>query len=189
MDPVDSLAGILSESAITAIVDKNRESNESYRPRLIYNDYEKKVKVNTSIISELEKCDSFDFSVAFITMGGITGLFQKFRELKERGVKGRIITTDYLNFSEPKALKWLLENTDFEVRVYEKDSFHTKGYIFHGKTVDTLIIGSSNLTDDALCKNKEWNLKLSSLDNGELLDRYILILAKTNFAFLFEYLQ
>lgn len=169
MNPDDSLADILSESAITAIVDKDKESNESYRPKLIYNDFEKKIKVSTSIVSELDKCESFDFSVAFITMGGITGLFQKFEELKERQVKGRIITTDYLNFSDPNALKWLLKNTDFEIRMYEKDSFHTKGYIFHGKDVDTMIIGSSNLTADALAVNKEWNLKLSSLDDGELL--------------------
>lgn len=44
MNPDDSLADILSESAITAIVDKDKESNESYRPKLIYNDFEKKIK-------------------------------------------------------------------------------------------------------------------------------------------------
>lgn len=165
----ESLAGILSDSAFTAIVDRTKASDETYRPRLIYNDPEKKLKVSASMMSEFDRCVAFDFSVAFITMGGIARMFQKFEELRERGVKGRIITTDYLNFSEPNALEWLLEKTDFEIRMYEKDSFHTKGYIFHGKEADTLIIGSSNLTADALSKNREWNLRLSSLDDGELL--------------------
>ena len=89
--------------------------------------------------------------------------------MKERGIKGRIITTDYLNFSDPEALHWLLNNTDFEVRVYERDSFHIKGYIFHGDNIDTLIIGSSNLTANALAKNREWNIRISSLDDDELL--------------------
>ena len=34
----------------------------------------------------------------------------------------------------------------------------------------TTIVGSSNLTQAALTKNKEWNIKISSLEEGSLTD-------------------
>ena len=76
--------------------------------------------------------------------------------------KGRIITTDYLNFSEPAALRTLLRLPNIETRIYAKDNFHTKGYLFHKESEESLIIGSSNITRDALSKNKEWNVFISS---------------------------
>ena len=54
-------------------------------------------------------CDGFQISVAFITMNGITPLLQTLKELEKRNIKGEILTTNYLNFSEPKALKKLNE--------------------------------------------------------------------------------
>lgn len=48
-------------------------------------------------------CDGFQISVAFITMNGITPLLQTLKELEKRNIKGEILTTNYLNFSEPKA--------------------------------------------------------------------------------------
>ncbi len=131
-------------------------------PILLYNDDAKGVKVHTSLIRHMGSCDRFDFSVAFITMGGLSTLYQAFRDIHERGVKGRILTTDYLGFNDPNALDWLLEHTDHEVRVCE-EMFHTKGYMFYEKDSLTAFIGSSNLTDKALCTNLEWNLKLSSV--------------------------
>lgn len=128
---------------------------------LIYNDSEKGVKVITSIEKELKRCDSFEFSVAFITHGGLLSIIQTLYNRK-KSIKGRILTTDYLNFSEPLALRTLLEFDNIETRVYTKDSFHTKGYIFHKGDKTTYLIGSSNITQDALSKNKEWNVKFTS---------------------------
>ena len=76
------------------------------------------------------------------------------------GVPGRILTTDYLTFSEPRALKKLAELKNIEVRMYRTQNqsagFHTKGYIFEKDNLYRMIIGSSNLTMNALTKNKEW---------------------------------
>lgn len=52
-------------------------------------------------------CEEFSISVAFITMGGITPLLQTLEELERRNIPGRIMTTDYLTFSEPRALEKL----------------------------------------------------------------------------------
>ena len=141
-------------------------TNQNY-PTLLYNDSARDVKVLSSVITAIDSCDRFDFSVAFITMGGLSTLYQSLRDVQERGIKGRILTTDYLTFNDPNALEWLLDKTEIEVRICE-ERFHTKGYIFYNGDSVTTLIGSSNLTDEALCVNLEWNLKVSSQQNDKL---------------------
>lgn len=143
-------------------------SNLALRPKLIINDYSKGNKVLNEVISELKKCREFMISVAFITSSGLTPLLETLRCLDQSGIRGRILTTDYLNFSEPKALKRLLKFSNIELKLYDKENFHTKGYIFRHDDHYKLIVGSSNLTQTALTKNKEWNLKVSSLKEGLL---------------------
>ncbi|EPY6470542.1 DUF3427 domain-containing protein [Clostridium sporogenes] len=152
----------------TGFINKLIDSNLALTPKLIVNDYSKGSKVLSEIISELNKCEEFFISVAFITNSGILPLLETLKVLNKKGVKGKIITTDYLNFSEPKALKKLLEFPNIEMKLYSKENFHTKGYIFRYKDHYKLIVGSSNLTQTALTKNKEWNLKVSSLEEGSL---------------------
>lgn len=164
----------IQNSADTALIDYTKQSDQKYRPSLVLNDKMRMVKVISSVLDELEICESFMFSVAFITKDGLALLSQKIAELMKNNIKGRIITTDYLNFSDPDALEWLLEKTDLDVRIFSKENFHTKGYIFNNKGHSTLLIGSSNLTQNALTVNKEWNLKITSLEDGELLKRTLL---------------
>lgn len=153
----------------TAFIDSNIECNELYKPEFIYNDNKKAKKVLSEIKKELLSCEEFIFSVAFITMSGITPLLNIFQELKEKGVKGKILTTNYLNFSEPKALQTLAELGNVEIRMFhdDRDGFHTKGYIFKKGDVYKLILGSSNLTQKAMTQNKEWNSKLVSTAHGQ----------------------
>ena len=80
----------------TAFLDKNISSNVLYRPQFISNDYKNGRKVLSTIEDELLHCDSFLISVAFITMGGLTPLLQTLRTLEDKGIKGKILTTDYL---------------------------------------------------------------------------------------------
>lgn len=142
-------------------------------PKLIINDYSKGDKVLSEIINEFNKCKEFFISVAFITYSGLLPLLQTLEKLNKKGVKGKILTTDYLNFSEPKALKKLLSFPNIEVKVYSKENFHTKGYIFKDEDNYKIIVGSSNLTQSALTQNKEWNLKISSLEEGALTEEII----------------
>ncbi|MEG2288430.1 MAG: DEAD/DEAH box helicase [Clostridium sp.] len=152
----------------TGLINHGIDSNLALRPQLLINDHNKGNKVLSDIVKELSKCNEFIMSVAFITTGGITPLLENLKSLEERGIKGKILTTDYLNFSEPKALKKLLEFSNIELKVYSKENFHTKGYIFSHDDHYKLIVGSSNLTQTALTKNKEWNVKVSSLEEGSL---------------------
>ena len=149
------------------------ELSHPLRPRLVYNDIKSGEIVLTEIEDSLRVATSFDFSVAFITLGGLEMLLQALREAKERGVKGRILTTDYLTFNQPVALRKLLTLDFIETRVVTGEAFHTKGYSFKGKDDEyTIFIGSSNLTETALKTNKEWNLKSTSLKEGTLYSEF-----------------
>ena len=162
---------LIYEGIETAFIDYNNQSNTAYKPQFISNDYKEGRKVISSIEDELLKCDRFDISVAFITDGGIAPLLQIFKILEEKGIKGRILTTDYLQFSEPKALRKLATFKNIELKMYMAEEagegFHTKGYIFKNNDIYRIIIGSSNMTQKALSVNREWNTKIVSTEYGE----------------------
>lgn len=156
----------------TAYIDKTSTSNLAYKPQFISNDHKQGKKVLSSIEDELMTCDQFQISVAFITMGGITPLLQILQELEEKGIKGEILTTNYLSFSEPEALKKLNALSNITLKMYDVDKsgegFHTKGYIFWKAEIYRIIIGSSNITKTALTTNREWNTRIVSTSQGEM---------------------
>ena len=161
----------------TAFLNKNISSNTLYRPQFISNDYKNGKKVLSTIEDELLHCDSFLISVAFITMGGITPLLQTLRTLEDKGIKGKILTTDYLAFSDPKALDKLATFSNIELKMYlvpdSKNGFHTKGYIFQSNEIYKILIGSSNMTNTALTTNREWNTKIVSTKSGEFVSEML----------------
>lgn len=156
----------------TAYIDGSVVSSEAYRPQFVSNNHKEGKKVFSSIEDELLACDRFQISVAFITMSGITPLLQTLKELEKRNICGEILTTNYLNFSEPKALKKLDALSNITLRMYDvelaEEGFHTKGYIFKKDEIYRIIIGSSNITNAALTSNREWNTKLVSTEQGEM---------------------
>lgn len=155
----------------TAYIDGTTASNLSYKPQFVSNNYAEGKKVLSYIEDELLRCECFQISVAFITMGGITPLLQTLKELEKRGIPGEILTTNYLFFSEPAALQKLHELKNITLKMYDVEAadtgFHTKGYIFKKEEIYRIIVGSSNLTGAALTKNKEWNTKIVSTEQGE----------------------
>ena len=156
---------ILIDSIKTSLIDRNMESILSYQHKLISNREEKIVSL---IRRELENCDEFIISVAFVTLGGVTMILEQLKDLEVRGVKGKILTGDYLTFTQPKALKKLLEFKNIELKILSDEKFHAKGYFFRKGDIWTMIVGSSNLTQTALTVNFEWNLKINSLKDGKI---------------------
>ena len=90
-----------------AYINGSVAANLAYKPAFVSNNPEEGKKVISSVEDDLLRCEEFQISVAFITMGGVTPLLQTLKELEEKGVKGQILTTNYLNFSEPRALEKL----------------------------------------------------------------------------------
>lgn len=160
----------LNKALQTSFIDKSFPSNKDLRPKLFFNDYKRRMNLAFEITKRLKECDYFEFSVAFISESGLAVLKQILLNLKEKGVKGRIITSTYLGFNDPKMFKQLLSFTNIEVRIFEQEhcGFHPKGFIFHKGEHRDIIVGSSNLTQTALESNQEWDLFFTSHENGEL---------------------
>ena len=156
----------------TGFINGGYNSSLAYQPQFLSNNHKEGKKVLSSIEDELMSCDKFQISVAFITMGGITPLLQTLKELEKNGIPGEILTTNYLNFSEPKALEKLHGLSNITLKMYDvekaAEGFHTKGYIFKKEEIYRIIIGSSNMTSAALTSNREWNTKVVSTEQGEV---------------------
>jgi superfamily II DNA or RNA helicase/HKD family nuclease len=131
------------------------------QPRLIVNHRGRGNKVLTTLLEELESCQYFEFSVAFITQGGVACIIETLSRLKSRGVRGRILTSQYLNFTQPHALETLMGFSNIDVRMMVDEDFHSKGYLFDRiEGTKRLYLGSSNLTQNALTNNIELNVGL-----------------------------
>lgn len=159
------------KSLATSFADAAIPSEAGLRTTLLANDPIRHLKILTAIDDELSHASSFSISVAFITKSGIAPLLLTLQRLAAKGVHGRILTTDYLYFTEPGALRQLLALPNLEVRIFRTQGatgFHTKGYIFHSSNnLLRIIIGSSNLTLSALTTNREWNTRIVACERGE----------------------
>lgn len=148
-------------------IDSAIEVKQSFIPKFLVNDKSKAVDVLSVLKAQLKDCDRFDFSVAFITEGGIQVLVGLLNMLRDQNIPGRILTTTYLNFNEPAALRKLLEYPNIETRIYQ-GNLHAKGYFFKKESINTFIVGSANITQTALTTNNEWNMLFYAYDDGEI---------------------
>ncbi len=163
----------LSKSLKTGFIDKDSTSEKLYQPTLVVNKKNPPQKVLSTILEELRYCEEFYISVAFVTTSGVATLMNTLKYLKEKGVKGKIVVSQYLNFTQPEALRKLLKFTNIELRIATNENSHSKGYLFKKADYHNFIIGSSNLTAAALATNKEWNLKVSALHSSSLVENII----------------
>lgn len=170
MQTQDYLAQELQQSLASALIDDKINSLPDLQPQIIYNDYNSGSNLLVELLQELQTCKQFYFAIAFITQSGLICLKECLKCLQEKNITGDILTTDYLYFNQPKALQELQQYPNLNIRIYTKENFHIKGYIFEQNDYYTLIVGSNNLTQTALKANKEWSLKINSLANGALIN-------------------
>ena len=139
-------------------------------PQLVLNQASSGTRVLTHIQRELQYCDAFRFYVAFVTQDGIASLSQVLQELHSRSVKGRILVSQYLNFTPPVALKTLLKFPAFDVRIATEGAMHAKGYYFtrSREQLEHYLIGSSNWTARALSTNTELNIQVATPTDSAL---------------------
>jgi len=114
----------------TGFIDKSIISHDDLLPDILVNDQENNRKVLTTINRELSECDEFWISAAFLTMGGFASIVNTLIELELRNIKGKVLVSQYLNFTQPNALTELSKFSNLELKISDTDNFHSKGYVF-----------------------------------------------------------
>ena len=135
-----------------------------------------------------------DLAVAFVKSTGLRLLMPDLQSMVAEGTSNclRVLTSDYLDITDPEALRLLLllQERGAEVRVCttQGSSFHLKAYIFakldEGRLVSgTAFIGSSNISRQALQEGLEWNYRVVYPSDSGYLE------ARDRFAQLFAHPQ
>ncbi|GAA1876109.1 DEAD/DEAH box helicase [Pseudonocardia ailaonensis] len=126
--------------------------------------------------SELGSVDHVDLLCAFVKWHGVRILGDQLAQLAERGIPFRVITTTYMGATEQRALDELVRRYGAQVRVnYASAStrLHAKAWLLRRNTgYDTAFVGSSNLSRSALVDGLEWNVRLSAVATGHLIDKF-----------------
>lgn len=150
----------LYDALQTGFIDKNITSHENLQPKLIINDHDASKSVLERLLFEITNCDRFFLCAAFITKSGIAVLLNALLKLQDNGIKGKILVSEYLGFTQPEALRSLKKFTNIELRIATKNNLHGKVYVFDKGDTSSIMIGSSNLTASALKDNNEFNINV-----------------------------
>jgi superfamily II DNA or RNA helicase/HKD family nuclease len=150
-------------------IDREVQSPRVHNPQLVLNTATDSML--RALRHELRHATSFTFSVAFVSTRAIALLKQ---ELVDFVGVGRIVTSNYLGFNSPEAFAELLNLRQWgiDVRLHKDAAFHPKGYVFTRPDGVTAILGSSNLTETALARNHEWNLRVSAQHDSDLASQF-----------------
>ncbi|MFD1338727.1 DUF3427 domain-containing protein [Microbacterium lemovicicum] len=169
--PVDfEWAAPLGRDVEYGYLNRSVDAPKQLHPQVVTND--DSTTMLRAIREELRNSEYFSFSVAFVSPRAIALLKQ---ELIDYSGQGTIITSDYLGFNSPAAFAELLNlrSIGIDTRLHGATAYHPKGYIFGYPDRLTGILGSSNLTENALVRNHEWNLKVSATRNSDLARQFM----------------
>ena len=86
---------------------------------------------------------------------------ENIKQTLDKSIEAEKESNDFLHGTE--AIVAALRNKQIECKIYDKEKFHAKAYITHGKhTVvgSSALVGSSNLTYPGLTKNVELNIQI-----------------------------
>lgn len=131
-----------------------------------------------ALLSGIQQASTIDMAVAFVKDTGLRLLFDALHEALVPGSESnrpptrlRIITSDYLDVTDPEALRrlMLLEEHGAKIRLYccENSGFHMKAYIFMCQSKGAAgqgmaFVGSSNISKQALKDGLEWNYRIDA---------------------------
>ena len=116
------------------------------------------------LVPHIDAAKEIDAAISFAMSSGVRLLASHLQDMLERGGRLRLAVGDYLDVTEPEALRRLTDLSGdralFAFRA-SRVSFHPKAWIFRFTDgAGALIVGSSNLSETALRSGIEWNLRL-----------------------------
>lgn len=158
----------LQNAVLNSLVNQNLPGHQALSPKLITN--QKEDNVWNNLRNELRECTNFIWAVAFITVDMLTPIKVVLADLAKKNIKGTLITGTYLGFNSPQVYRELMKIPNLDVYLTKEDGFHAKGFWFDHDDYQTLFVGSANLTRNALLKNQEMILRVSSLNAGALVN-------------------
>ncbi len=133
------------------------------------------VSLESEIKREIQSADEIYWLVSFIKWTGIRIFKKELENFTRTGKKLRIITTSYMGATDAKAVEFLASLPNTQVKLSyntQRERLHAKSYLFKRNTgYHTGYIGSSNLSYSALTKGLEWNLKITSQEISQVIDK------------------
>lgn len=115
------------------------------------------------LIPHIQQANAIDVAVAFVLDSGVRILHPHLQEFLDRQGRLRIVAGDYLDVSDPTALRRMLDlDGNVQRWMFEANllSFHPKSWIFHYDHSGVAIVGSSNISETALQSGIEWNYRV-----------------------------
>ena len=139
--------------------------NTSLSKNALFTGSTRDLQLGSQYVRELKTADSVDILCAFITWGGIVSIKNELSDYTESGRKLRVITTAYMGATDSKAVEFLADLPNCEVKISydtKRTRLHAKASMFHRESgFSAAYVGSSNISKPALSTGLEWNIKVS----------------------------
>ncbi len=133
------------------------------------------VQIASEISKEIPSADRIDLLCAFVRYSGLRLFLSELEARIRDGAQVRVIASVYTGSTERRALDKLVD-LGAQVKVsYDvaRTRLHAKAWMFHRDSgLHTAYIGSSNLTHTAQVDGLEWNVRVSAIENPEVIDRF-----------------
>ncbi|MGL5637972.1 MAG: DEAD/DEAH box helicase family protein, partial [Cetobacterium sp.] len=153
-----------------------------------------KVTMYESLKNSINLSEEIIINVSFIRDSGLKLLIPELKKARSEGKSIKILTSDYMNVTEPNALYRLLDIPGVKIfKNPEKPSFHPKTYIFKNKNNVEIYVGSSNISYSALISGVEWSYQFfgdpQNSDINNILTEFDELYEKNSFELTLDWLR